>query len=133
MQAYPHFSMPGSHVTLNAIPRPVGGAGLNPDETSITERRRPRRMAITFAVVVLFGMLLAPISATALVVHWSSTVARGITVTPPPGGVLVPGSQIAFRGVPAHQLRVSVTGSSSGLHAGIPAPPPCPAGGDVRA
>ena len=76
-------------------------------------------MAITFAVVVLFGMLLAPIGATALVVHWSSTVARGITVTPPPGGVLVPGSQIAFRGVPAHQLRVSVTGSSSGLHAGI--------------
>jgi hypothetical protein len=75
-------------------------------------------MAITFAVVVLIGVLLAPLGATALVVHRSPTAAREINVTPSPGATVAPDSQIAFRCVPAHRLRVLVTGSSSGLHTG---------------
>jgi hypothetical protein len=76
-------------------------------------------MVITYTVVVVIGVLLAPLGATVLVVHRSPTVAREINVTPPPEGTVAPDSQIAFRGVPAHRLRVLVTGSSSGLHAGI--------------
>jgi hypothetical protein len=92
---------------------------LTPHETSTFGRRRLRRMAITFTVVVVIGVLVAPLGATALLVHRSPTMAHEINVTPPPGRTVAPDSQIAFRGGPAHRLRVLVTGSSSGLHAGI--------------
>jgi hypothetical protein len=82
-------------------------------------RARLRRMAITFVVVMLVGVLVVPIAATTLVNMRSSTVARSITVNPAPGGVLSAGSQITFGGIPAQHLRVTATGSSSGFHAGI--------------
>lgn len=82
-------------------------------------RKRLRRMVITFIVVVLIGVLVAPIAATAVVTMWSSTVARSITVDPAAGGVLSAGSQITVGGVPAQHLRVTATGSSSGFHTGI--------------
>jgi hypothetical protein len=82
-------------------------------------RRRLRRMAITLIVVVLIGVLVAPIAATAVVILRSSTVARSITVAPAPGGVLSAGSQITVGGIPAQHLRVTATGSSSGFHTGI--------------
>jgi hypothetical protein len=80
---------------------------------------RLRRTAITFVVVMVIGVLVAPIAATAVLIMRSSTVAGSITVDPPPGGVLPAGSQITLGGVPAQHLRVTATGSSSGFHTGI--------------
>jgi hypothetical protein len=81
-------------------------------------RRRLHRIAISFIAVMLIGVLVAPIAATAMVVMRSSTVARAITVDPAPGGELSAGSQIRFGGAPAHRLRITATGSSSGFHTG---------------
>jgi hypothetical protein len=116
----PPFSWRGRVVTLEpSVPSPPAGTELPQHHTSTFLQGRLRRMAMTFTVVVLVGVLAAPIGATALVIDRSSVAARGITVTPAPGSILSPGEEIAFRGLPAHHLRVTVTGSSSGFHTGI--------------
>lgn len=96
----------------------TAGAGVKQEHIVTFRRTRLRRTAITFIVLVLTGVLVAPIAATTVVVDRSSTVDRA-TVDPAPDSVLSVGSQIRFGGVPAHHLRVTPTGSSSGFHTGI--------------
>ena len=83
------------------------------------DRARTRRMLIAALVIAIACAVAVPAGAIGLLVDGPWASPRHVSAFPGPGSrVVAPGAQISFRGVPAERLRVTVTGSSSGLQLG---------------
>ncbi len=96
---------------------------MDEQHPTTADRARTRRTLIAAIVIALAGMVAAPVGAMALLGKGPWAEPRAVSTFPGPGNhAVAPDAQISFRGVAVQHLRVTVHGSSSGLHAGTVRP-----------